>query len=130
MITSITGNNMQMLESSLDYLWQKQGVIADNVANVETPNYKAKYVQFEDMFKAQILAAKTAGAKSWEMGAVLESATPNVYTASTELFKSDGNGVDVAEQEMEAVRTNYQMQYVMSAITADFTLLRTAIKGQ
>lgn len=130
MITSITGNNMAMLESSLDYLWMKQGVIADNVANAETPNYKAKYVQFEDVFKAQITAAKTSGAKNWEMGNVLQNATPTVYTATTELFKSDGNGVDIAEQEMEALRNNYQMQYVMNAITADFTLLRTAIKGQ
>lgn len=130
MIGSLTANNMHMLESSLNFLWTKQATIADNVANVETPNYKAKYVQFEDVFKANIQNAASENNKGWEMSQVLQNTTPTTYVAETEFFTSDNNGVDVAEQEIEALRNNYQMQYVLTAITNDFNLLRTAIKAQ
>lgn len=129
MIGSLTSNNFRMLESSMDYLWTKQAVIADNVANAETPNYKAKYVQFEDSFQAMLQNAVTSGQKSWEVARTIENASPYTYVASNEFFTSDGNGVDIAEQELEAVRTNFQMQYVLDTINAEFTLLRAAIQG-
>lgn len=129
MFSRLTMNNMSMLESSLDYLWTKQAVIADNIANAETPNYKAKYVQFEDTFQARLMNAVNSGEKSWEMAATIQNSTPVTYVATDELFKSDGNGVDVAEQEMEAMRNNYQMQYVLSSITSEFATLRSAIQG-
>ncbi len=129
MVGSLTSNNMRMLESSMDFLWTKQAVIADNVANVETPNYKAKYVEFEDSFQMRLMQAANTGAKSWEMASVITESNPVTRVASSEIFKSDGNGVDVAEQELEAVRTNYQMQYVMNAISSEFSLLRSAIQG-
>lgn len=130
MIGTLTRNNMNMLESSLDYLWTKQAVIADNVANAETPNYKAKYVQFEDSFQAQLMNAAKSGMKSWEVADVIQNSKAQIYTASTETFKSDGNGVDVAEQEIEALRNNYQMQYVMTAISSEYALLRSVINAQ
>lgn len=130
MIGSLTTNNMYMLETSLDYLWTKQAVIADNVANAETPNYKAKYVQFEDTFQARLVNASQSGMKSWEIQETIKNSNPYIYTATTETFKSDSNGVDVAEQEMEAYRNNMQMQYVISAITSEYTLLRAVINAQ
>lgn len=127
MIGSLTSNNMHMLESSMEYLWTKQAVIADNVANAETPNYKAKYVTFEDAFQAQIRMAEEQGANRSEMRDVVQAANSRTNIAVNEVMRSDLNGVDVAEQEMEALRTNYQLQYVMNAITSDFSLLRAAM---
>lgn len=129
MLSSLSMNNMNMLESSLDFLWTKQAVIADNIANAETPNYKAKYVQFEDTFQSRLLTAVNNGQNSAEMAETIRNSNSVTYVATDELFKSDGNGVDVAEQEMEALRTNYQMQYVLAAITSEFSTLRSAIQG-
>ena len=41
------GNSISMAEKSLDFLWAKQQIISYNIANVDTPGYKAKYVTFE-----------------------------------------------------------------------------------
>ena len=41
-------NSMLMLERAMDFQWTKQNVINDNIVNAETPNYKAKYVTFEE----------------------------------------------------------------------------------
>ena len=43
---ALTSNSLLMMERSMDFLWTKQTAILDNLANVETPNYKTKYVTF------------------------------------------------------------------------------------
>ena len=43
----LRSNSMVMMERSMDFLWTKQAAIMDNIANAETPNYKAKVVTFE-----------------------------------------------------------------------------------
>ncbi|MFI3253283.1 MAG: flagellar basal body rod protein FlgB [Eubacteriales bacterium] len=128
-MNTLISNNMHMLESSMDYLWQKQAVIADNVANAETPNYKAKYVQFESGFQATLINAVNDNLKSWEVAENIQRATPYVYEASTELYTSDQNGVDVGEQEIEAMRNNFQLQYVLNSINSEFSILRGVISG-
>lgn len=127
MIGSLTTNNMHMLESSMEYLWTKQAVLADNTANAETPNYKPKYVSFEDTFQAQIQLAASSGANRSEMEQVVNSANSRSLIAVNEVMTSDQNGVDVQEQQLEAVRTTFQMQYVMNAISSDFALIRAAL---
>lgn len=37
--------SVKALSSGMDALWQKQQVISHNIANVETPGYKAKHVE-------------------------------------------------------------------------------------
>mgnify|MGYP001082674130 CR=1 FL=1 len=37
----ITNNSMRMMEKSMEFLWTKQTALLDNIANTETPNYRA-----------------------------------------------------------------------------------------
>lgn len=43
--------SVKALSSGMDALWQKQQVISHNIANVETPGYKAKHVEFKEVLK-------------------------------------------------------------------------------
>lgn len=45
--------SVKALSSGMDALWQKQQVISHNIANVETPGYKAKHVEFKEVLKRQ-----------------------------------------------------------------------------
>ena len=126
----IFSNSMLMLERSMGFQWTKQRVILDNIANAETPNYKAKYVTFEETFNARLQATAKDGRPVASMQGALREASPVVRTAQDETARMDGNGVNVAEQQMEMVRNAYQMQYVLGAINSDFALLRSAIRGQ
>ena len=45
-INGFWGNSISMVEKSLDYLWEKQQAISNNIANAETPGYKSKYVTY------------------------------------------------------------------------------------
>lgn len=124
----LTNNAFTMMERSMEYLWTKQTAILDNLANVETPNYKAKYVTFEEALRAQLRSSSHGGAA--EMRETLENATSLVHVAEDESARMDENGVDATEQGIELARTALQQQHVFNAISNDLTLLRTAIRGQ
>lgn len=118
-----------MMRRSMEYLWTKQRCILDNIANVETPGYKTKYVTFEESLEDAIRSAdqKESGGASSIRQAV-EDATIQVLEAE-ESTRMDDNGVNITEQAVEMARTGYQLQYVMDAISSDFSLLRKAIGG-
>ena len=125
----LSSNSSIMLEKSLSYLWTKQAAIADNVANAETPGYKEKVVTFEESLKSKLLRASRGATPVKDMRAVLEG-TPFRVTEQTVQTRMDDNGVNVTAQMSEAIRTAYQMRYVMSSISSGLTTLRTAIRGQ
>jgi len=125
----ISNNSMLLLEKSMNFLWTKQSAILDNIANVETPDYKTKVVTFEETLKQRLEEARAAANPRAAMREVLENAQFAV-TEYQESTRMDGNGVNLTEQSTELVRNSYQLQYVMQAINSDLSELRTVIKGQ
>ena len=124
----LESNSMMMLQRSMDYLWSKQTCILDNIANAETPGYQTKYATFEESLRQAIQSASRDGVSASSIREAIEE-TPVVIHQAEESTRMDGNGVNVTEQMVELVREGYQMQYVMNAISSDFSLLRTAING-
>lgn len=126
----ITNNSLRMMERSIEFLWVKQNALLDNIANVETPNYKTKLVTFEESFQQQLEAADHGKNKLTKqtMRDAIEGASWNV-TETGEITRRDDNGVNLTEQMTELVRNSYQMQYVYQSINSDFSALRTAIGG-
>ena len=126
----LSSNSQILMEKSMGYLWAKQAAILDNIANAETPNYKAKVVTFEESIRTKLeeAASRSQGAGK-AVREVLEDAELNLFEAK-EQTRMDDNGVNTTDQMVELVRNAYQQQYVYSAINKQFSLLRMAIKGQ
>lgn len=124
----LTSNSMRMLQRSMDFLWTKQTCILDNIANVETPGYRAKYATFEESLRQAIQSAAGDGTSAKAMGEAIEQ-TPIETHRAEESTRLDDNGVNITDQMVELVREGYQMQYVMNAMSSDFSILRTAING-
>ena len=120
----LTSNSMLMLQRSMGFLWSKQDCILNNLANAETPGYKTQYVTFEESLRDAVQAA----ADKPQPGAAMREAIVELHEAQ-ESVRMDDNGVDIMEQSVELARNGYQLQYVMSAISGELSLLRTAIRG-
>ena len=125
----ITSNSMIMLQRAANFQWTKQQAILDNISNAETPNYKVKYVTFEEALRQSVQQAAQPGA-AVSMRSALSASIPVVHTARDESARMDENGVNVAEQSLEMVRNAYQMQYTYRAINSDLSRLMMAIRGQ
>lgn len=128
----LTSNTMLMTERAMNYLWKKQAVIADNVANAETPGYKAKYVTFEQELRQKLEQARAdetqapVGRKAMREG-ILDSSI--VTREANETTRMDENGVNVTEQNVELSRTYIQYQLTTRAFSDEISRLRAAIRG-
>ena len=132
-ISNMTSNSLRMMERSMEFLWAKQAAHLDNVANAETPGYKVKTVTFEERFLEKLRQARAESVR-------LETSPRAAYRKAIEqagwsvmeddeITRMDENGVNVTEQSLEAIRTAYQMQYTLQAISSDLSALRAAITG-
>ena len=126
----LTSNSMRMMERSMEFLWTKQAALLDNIANAETPNYKAKLVTFEESFQESLEAADQGRNKQTKkaMREAIEGASWSVRE-TREVTRRDENGVNITEQMTEIIRNSYQMQYLYQSLNSDMNALRTAIGG-
>lgn len=124
----LSPNTSLMMRRSMEFLWTKQSCILDNVANVETPGYKRKYVTFEESLRGALQSCTDGVAPVQAMREAIEEGAVEIREAD-ESARMDDNGVNITEQFVELSRTAYQLQYVMDSINSDFSMLRTAIRG-
>lgn len=128
-MNNIYGNSILLSSKALDYLWKKESVIADNLANVETPGYKSKYVTFEDELKSRLSAASEDGRPD-AVAEAIENSSCQIHESEDESSRMDGNNVNADVELMEMTRTALQYQYLLSSVSSDITRLNTVIKGQ
>ena len=124
----LTGSSFGMLERSVDFLWTKQTAILDNIANVETPNYKVKTVTFEEAFEQKLLAAQRSENPRLAVREVIENASWEVMEDDESVHRND-NGVNITEQSVELIRTAYQLSQVYRSITGNLSIMRAAMNG-
>jgi flagellar basal-body rod protein FlgB len=105
------------LHTALSGLSLRQRVIANNIANIETPNFHARKVSFE-----QALGAAIAN------GDDPANVVPSVGT-SLEPTRLDGNNVNLDEETVSSINTNLAYQLTLNAMNSKFNLLSTVIKG-
>jgi flagellar basal-body rod protein FlgB len=100
--------------SALDGLAARQRAIANNIANVNTPGYRAQRVSFEDA-----LAASVADGD----GRVRASTA-----ASLEPTRLDGNNVNLDTETLSNIDTVLRFQFASQAAGGQFTSMRTALR--
>ncbi len=116
-----------LLNKDLDGLWARQQAISDNIANFETPGYKAKSVSFEDQLKSAV-ASSGDGAPQGAVDAI-DGVQPVTTEAADETFRADGNAVDLEQQNVELARTELNYSYSLRMMSDLFSRLKTAITG-
>ena len=124
----LSTNSFLLMEKSLGFLWTKQAAILDNIANAETPNYKAKVVTFEETIQSKLEAARSGIKPRQSVRKVLDESEFAV-TEHLDATRMDENGVNVTAQSVEAMRNAYQMRYMLNAINSDLKLLHAAVRG-
>ena len=102
----LSSNSQLLMEKSMGYLWAKQAAILDNIANAETPKYKAKVVTFEESIRTQLeeAASRPEGAGK-AVRDILEDSGFTVFEAQ-EQTRMDDNGINVSSSTCTRPSTN------------------------
>ena len=126
---NLFGNNIALASKSMEYLWGKQQITLQNLANVDTPGYKSKYVTFEDEFRTRLRNASMA-----KDGEKMEDAISGshfiVHDTEEESTRLDESNVNADVESVELSRATLQYMYTAQAITSDIARLRSVITGQ
>lgn len=102
------------INSALDGLALRQRVIADNVANIQTPGFLAGRVSFEESLAMAV--ADGSGAVSPSTGRSLDAT------------REDGNNVNLDTETLLNIETNLRYQLATQAVDGTFSKLRTAMR--
>ena len=104
-----------VLHTALAGLNLRHDVIADNIANIDTPNFRASSVDFESSLRAAVARGGVPD------GGVALTATPTMTPVGP-----NGNNVDLRKETMAAMQTVFQYQTITRAVSDRLTLVRTA----
>jgi len=132
-MTISNDRTLQLLEKGLDALSARQQAISNNIANVETPNYKAVDVAFERSLRQalsdnrKMLAIKRTNERHLTPpGRVdrLEDVTPQEFRRTGTSMRLDGNNVDIETEMVRLAETAMRYQSFTTLASRKLALLR------
>ncbi len=128
-MSEIYGNNIQMTEHVLDALWQRNQITTNNIANVDTPGFKSKYLTFEEELATRIKDADTGRHARRKISGAINTTFPLVHETTGESSRLDGNSVNMDEEQVSLLKTSLEYQYMTTAISSDLRRLNAAAKS-
>ncbi len=147
LISSLTSN---VVHKSLDGLAQRQKAISSNLANVETPNYRRRDVQFEDALGSAIKKARgksssqanndvdlsmksSANANHFRIGSdysTLQNLNPMTSESEGVKFTNDGNAVDMEAEMVQMAKNTMKYQALSNLESRRMRSIKSVIQSQ
>ena len=130
MIGSDAYNYINVLNKAAGASWTKNEVIANNIANATTPDYKRKDVSFESLL-ADALSETSLHTKNMDKKVAslnLSSLKPSIYTEYSNLsYRYDGNNVDVDTEQAYLADNQIRYYTLLDSMTHEFNRLKSVL---
>ncbi len=131
------GRTVDLLHRTMDVSLLRRSVIADNIANSDTPNFKRSVVNFESQLKRAFESQKreTIPAlmndprhipfyKPVDYRSVGPKRVLDYLTAS----KNNGNNVDIEEEMMLSMQNQLNYQLMTLSVANQFSQINTVLR--
>jgi flagellar basal-body rod protein FlgB len=113
------------LRAALSGLSSRQRTIANNVANVDTPNFKASEVRFEDALKSAMTRQQANPPAQTALNNLASRSSLEDGTTT----RADGNNVDI-DREMELLgETQLNYSALTQVMSTRLGIMRSVITG-
>jgi flagellar basal-body rod protein FlgB len=128
---NLFGGTISSLENGLSYSTLKNKAIANNIANVDTPNYKAQEVSFKqylaDAQQKTGIEANRNDVRHYEF--TIEQSTPGVYKYDNFRARHNGNGVNMDAEQVSLADNQIYYNALIDRISGKFSTLNNVVKG-
>lgn len=119
---------------ALKGLSARQEVISSNVANVDTPGYSAKQIDFETTLKRTVNSnsGKVALAKTKALHLDTSTSTAEIFSTTNRAggtYREDGNNVDIDTELIDMSETNIKYQAISQEVSSKLLLLKSIAQG-
>ena len=126
-------HSTQTAEASLDALWLQAQVISNNMANVDTPGFKASSVSFGEVLAGAVERGRGGGdgGDGGDAGRARGEGRPTYRTsiiARPDLsVRVDNNNVQLEKEQTELGKTYAQYSYLLDRVGGYYNNIQTAI---
>jgi len=129
-------NNMykqvNLLEKGLTASWTRNAVIRNNIANVETPGFKASDVEFETLMARAIQGGGFKGTKTHPGHRDIGVGNPSsvnmrVIKRNDTAMRMDGNNVDIEAENVKLAQNSLYYNTLVEKMNSELRRLRMAI---
>jgi flagellar basal-body rod protein FlgB len=128
----LDGPVLNVLQKGLEASSMRQQVLSNNVANIDTPNFKRSDVDFQAVLGAAL--GEKSGALSMKLTSskhipgVAEGGGSGIVMDQATSLRNDGNNVDVDREMTNVAENGLYYNSLTSAISSQLGLLRMVIK--
>jgi flagellar basal-body rod protein FlgB len=124
---------MALLGRSLNLRASRHDVLSSNIANIETPGYRARDIKFEEELRKADGGARSTVLASTHPGHIApdtgRSSNPEVFMVSNDSGSLDQNSVGVDSQMVKLSANSMMYSVAARFMKYKFARLMTAIKG-
>ncbi|WP_026962103.1 flagellar basal body rod protein FlgB [Alicyclobacillus herbarius] len=119
----------QLLQNALTASNLRQRVIANNIANVDTPGYQRQDVSFEALLQKELAGLPGSSSISASQVANLAAVQPQVVTDTAAQIQNNGNDVDIDAEMSELAANQIRYNALLQDVNSRITRFREAIQG-
>jgi len=131
--------SFKYLESSLKYRAVRQDLIAGNISNVDTPYYKSRDIDFEDMLAKKANEEFNINDKKLELARTTSNMLPasdekagdkaTIFFRDGHLARNDGNTVDLDVESTELSKNSMMYNAGIEALKKEASIFRAVISS-
>lgn len=122
-------NYINVLDKAADASWIRNEVIANNIANVNTPGYKRQDVNFEEQLRKAMKNFRYTSIDERVANVDLDRLNPITYRDhATVSYRLDGNNVDIDTENVELASNQIRYQGLTDSISKHFEGLQLVMK--
>ena len=120
---------VNVLNKAADASWLREETIANNLANVNTPGYKRKDVDFQSVLRNELGNMKYQTLDSKVEHADLSRLDASVYVDSANYsYRIDKNNVDVDVENVELASEKLRYDALTDSMTQEFARLKSVMQ--
>ncbi|MDR0137360.1 flagellar basal body rod protein FlgB [Metabacillus idriensis] len=125
----IFSETIHSLENAVNRSAVKQKVISQNIANVDTPNYKSKEITFKQSLDSEVsrLQATKTDQRHLSFGSGQESYL--IKSKANTSYQANGNNVDVDREMSDLAENQIYYNALIDRLSSKFNSLKTVIRG-
>ncbi len=133
------GKTLDIMQRSMDVSMLRQDVIADNIANADTPNFKRSVINFESQLNAA-LASENAPRPmqaamtherhiSFSRPVDYRSVQPQRQLDYLTTADNNGNNVDIEVESMNFLNNQLLYSLMTNSVTQQFQRVNMVVRG-
>lgn len=130
MINTNIYNYINVLDKAADAANSRNQILTNNIANVDTPNYRRKEVSFERYLEMALIGDESLDKRVDDINTHLNDFGGLIYTDHSVLsYRLDGNNVDIDTEQAYLAENQIRYNTLTSQIQQEFSRYKTVLSS-